>query len=52
MYPDIIEMGKAVATAAPDRVIWGSDWLHENNVEMQQIPNDGNFSEYSTRNHP
>ena len=36
-------MGEAVIAAAPDRVIWGSDWPHGNTFEPGRIPNDGDL---------
>ena len=39
----IIPMGEAVIAAAPDRVIWGSDWPHGNTFEAGRIPNDGDL---------
>ena len=29
--------------AAPDRVIWGSDWPHGNTFEPGRIPNEGDL---------
>ena len=29
--------------AAPDRVLWGSDWPHANNFTPGCIPNDGDL---------
>ena len=42
-YTDIIPMGQAVIAAAPDRIIWGSDWPHGNTFEPGRIPNDGDL---------
>ena len=42
-YSDTIPMGQAVIGAAPDRVIWGSDWPHGNIFEPGCIPNDGDL---------
>jgi predicted TIM-barrel fold metal-dependent hydrolase len=33
-YPDATEMAKAYAKAAPERVVWGSDWPHRGEKEM------------------
>ena len=40
-FKDTIPFGKAVVAAAPDRVLWGSDWPHDNTFEPGTIPNDG-----------
>lgn len=42
-YSDTIPMGQAVIAAAPDRVIWGSDWPHGNTFEPGHIPNEGDL---------
>lgn len=42
-FSDTIPMGEAVIAAAPDRVIWGSDWPHGNTFEPGRIPNDGDL---------
>ncbi|MBT5050081.1 MAG: amidohydrolase family protein [Rhodospirillaceae bacterium] len=42
-YTDVIPMGEAVIAAAPDRIIWGSDWPHGNTFEPGRIPNDGDL---------
>jgi 2-pyrone-4,6-dicarboxylate lactonase len=42
-YKDTIAMGQAVIAAAPDRVIWGSDWPHGNTFDPGRIPNDGDL---------
>ncbi len=42
-YKDTLPMGQAVIAAAPDRVIWGSDWPHGNTFEPGRIPNDGDL---------
>lgn len=42
-YEDVIPMGEAVIAAAPDRVIWGSDWPHGNNFEPGSIANEGDL---------
>ncbi len=44
-YSDIVPMGQAVVAAAPDRVIWGSDWPHGNNFEPGHVPNEGDLLE-------
>ena len=42
-YTDMIPFGQAVIAAAPDRVIWGSDWPHGNTFEPGRIPNEGDL---------
>ena len=38
-YPD----AQAVIAAAPDRIIWGTDWPHSNNFAPGHTPNDGDL---------
>ena len=40
-YPDVTDMAKAAITAAPDRVVWGSDWPHV--MQYRPMPNDGDL---------
>lgn len=40
-YPEIVPFAHAVIEAAPDRVIWGTNWPHSNLFEPGHIPNDG-----------
>lgn len=40
-YPDVAPMARAVVEAAPDRVIWGSDWPHV--IHYRGMPNDGDL---------
>jgi len=40
-YTDIAAMAQAVIAAAPDRVIWGSDWPHV--MQFRPMPNDGDL---------
>jgi 2-pyrone-4,6-dicarboxylate lactonase len=40
-YPDVSAMAKAVIAAAPDRVVWGSDWPHV--MQYRPMPNDGDL---------
>ncbi len=42
-YGDVIPFARAVIDAAPDRVLWGSDWPHANNFAPGCIPNDGDL---------
>ena len=38
-FDDIVPFAQALIEAAPDRIIWGTDWPHPNIVG--QMPNDG-----------
>jgi len=40
-YADTHAMARAVITAAPERVLWGSDWPHVHHYEP--MPNDGDL---------
>jgi len=40
-YGDVVPYARAVIAAAPDRVIWGSDWPHSNIFVPGHVPNDG-----------
>jgi predicted TIM-barrel fold metal-dependent hydrolase len=40
-YPDVVDMAKAAIAAAPDRVVWGSDWPHV--MQFKPMPNDGDL---------
>jgi len=42
-FSDMIPFGKAVIAAAPDRVIWGTDWPHGNTFEPGRVPNEGDL---------
>ncbi len=33
-YDDVIPIAQAVVAAAPDRILWGTDWPHPNLVDM------------------
>ncbi|MBN9412028.1 MAG: amidohydrolase family protein [Burkholderiales bacterium] len=37
-YEDVAPLARLLAHAAPDRVVWGSDWPHPN---VREIPDDG-----------
>ncbi|MGE0799830.1 MAG: amidohydrolase family protein [Lautropia sp.] len=41
-YRDTIALGRALVQAAPDRLVWGSDWPHPNR-RGQPMPNDGDL---------
>ncbi|GAA4322293.1 amidohydrolase [Pigmentiphaga soli] len=38
-YPDIVPFARAMVEAAPDRVLWGTDWPHPS--AREQMPDDG-----------
>lgn len=40
-YDDVKPMAEALIEAAPDRIIWGTDWPHPNKFEVN--PNDGDL---------
>jgi predicted TIM-barrel fold metal-dependent hydrolase len=40
-YDDVTAMAKTVIAAAPDRIVWGSDWPHV--MVASQMPNDGDL---------
>lgn len=40
-YDDAVPFAQAVVEAAPDRVVWGSDWPHV--VYWKSMPNDGDL---------
>ena len=42
-FSDVIPLGQAVVEAAPDRVIWGTDWPHGNTFTPGGIPNEGDL---------
>jgi len=42
-YPDIVPYAQAMIAAAPDRVVWGSDWPHPSARET--MPNDGDLAD-------
>jgi 2-pyrone-4,6-dicarboxylate lactonase len=41
-YTDVVPFAQAVIEAAPDRVLWGTDWPHPN-VPAETMPNDGDL---------
>lgn len=45
-YSDVIPFGRAVIAAAPDRVIWGTDWPHGNTFDPGRIPNEGDLLDH------
>jgi 2-pyrone-4,6-dicarboxylate lactonase len=45
-YPDIVPFAQALVKAAPDRVVWGSDWPHP--AAKQKMPDDGDLADMLT----
>ncbi|HXG53646.1 MAG TPA: amidohydrolase family protein [candidate division Zixibacteria bacterium] len=42
-FIDVIPYARAVIAAAPDRVLWGTDWPHSNHFTPGKTPNDGDL---------
>jgi 2-pyrone-4,6-dicarboxylate lactonase len=42
-YDDVIPYAKALVAAAPDRILWGSDWPHPN---VRATPDDGDLIDF------
>jgi len=42
-FVEVIPYAQAVIAAAPDRIIWGTDWPHSNNFAPGHTPNDGDL---------
>jgi predicted TIM-barrel fold metal-dependent hydrolase len=42
-YTDLVPFARALIEAAPDRVIWGTDWPHSNLFVPGKTPNDGDL---------
>jgi len=42
-FVEVIPYAQAMIAAAPDRVIWGTDWPHSNNFAPGRTPNDGDL---------
>jgi predicted TIM-barrel fold metal-dependent hydrolase len=42
-FIEVIPYATAVIAAAPERIIWGSDWPHSNNFSPGHTPNDGDL---------
>jgi predicted TIM-barrel fold metal-dependent hydrolase len=42
-FVDVVPFARAVIAAAPDRVLWGTDWPHSNNFAPGKTPNDGDL---------
>ena len=39
-YDDVVPFARALIAAAPDRVLWGTDWPHPN---VRHMPDDGDL---------
>jgi predicted TIM-barrel fold metal-dependent hydrolase len=44
-FVEVIPFARAVIAAAPERVIWGTDWPHSNNFSPGHTPNDGDLAD-------
>jgi 2-pyrone-4,6-dicarboxylate lactonase len=42
-YPDLVPIARAMIEAAPDRVVWGSDWPHPS--ARGKLPDDGDLAD-------
>lgn len=42
-FIDVVPFARAVIAAAPERVLWGTDWPHSNNFAPGKTPNDGDL---------
>ena len=42
-FADCVPFARALLEAAPDRVLWGTDWPHPN---VKQMPNDGDLVDF------
>jgi predicted TIM-barrel fold metal-dependent hydrolase len=42
-FVEVIPYAQAAIAAAPDRIIWGTDWPHSNNFAPGHTPNDGDL---------
>ncbi|MEK6592072.1 MAG: amidohydrolase family protein [Pseudomonadota bacterium] len=42
-FPDVTPFARAVVAAAPERVVWGTDWPHPSSHGM--MPNDGDLAD-------
>lgn len=43
LFPDVMPLAQAVVAAAPDRVVWGTDWPHPS--PHGAMPNDGDLAD-------
>jgi predicted TIM-barrel fold metal-dependent hydrolase len=46
-YDDLLPMAAALAAAAPERLVWGTDWPHVK-VDVG-VPNDGDMADLLLR---
>lgn len=44
-YDDVVPFARALVSAAPDRVLWGTDWPHPN---VRHMPDDGDLVDLLT----
>ncbi len=44
-YDDVVPFARALIAAAPDRVLWGTDWPHPN---VRHVPDDGDLVDLLT----
>jgi 2-pyrone-4,6-dicarboxylate lactonase len=42
-FMDMVPFAQAVVAAAPDRVLWGTDWPHGNTFTPGRVPNEGDL---------
>jgi predicted TIM-barrel fold metal-dependent hydrolase len=42
-YADVAGMARAMIAAAPDRVVWGTDWPHPSLRRAEEVPDDGHL---------
>jgi predicted TIM-barrel fold metal-dependent hydrolase len=42
-YPDLAPFARAMVAAAPDRIVWGTDWPHPS--AREKMPNDGDLAD-------
>jgi 2-pyrone-4,6-dicarboxylate lactonase len=42
LYPDVAPLARALASVAPDRCVWGTDWPHPN---TEYMPNEGDLAD-------
>lgn len=42
-YPDLVPFARAMVQAAPERVVWGSDWPHPS--AREKMPDDGDLAD-------
>jgi predicted TIM-barrel fold metal-dependent hydrolase len=45
-YPDLIAMAGALIAAAPEHILWGTDWPHSEIFQPNKMPNDGDLLDY------